>query len=132
MSIPEGVRVNPSHEWAKKEGEHFLIGITAHAVEQLGDLTFIDLPAEGDELSKGEQFGEIESVKAVSELNAPISGTVVAVNDGLADELAPVAESPFGTGEGGGWMIKIKPSDASEFDGLLDAAAYEKHAAEGQ
>jgi glycine cleavage system H protein len=127
MSIPEGVRVLPSHEWAKKDGDHFLIGITGHAVEQLGDLTFIDLPAEGDELTKGEQFGEIESVKAVSELNAPVSGKVIAVNDGLADELGPVAESPFDAG----WMIKIEPSDASEFDGLLDAAAYETHTAEG-
>lgn len=127
MSVPEGVRVLASHEWAKKDGEVFLIGITGHAVEQLGDLTFIDLPAEGDEVTQGEQFGEIESVKAVSELNAPVSGTVIAVNEGLADELGPVASDPFGAG----WMIKIQPTDPSQFDALLDAAAYEKHAAEG-
>ncbi|MHC5021021.1 MAG: glycine cleavage system protein GcvH [Planctomycetota bacterium] len=110
MSVPEGVRVLESHEWAKKDGDVFLIGITAHAVEQLGDLTFIDLPAEGDEVSKGEQWGEIESVKAVSELNAPVGGKVVAVNEGLADDLAPVASDPFGAG----WMIKIEPKHAAE------------------
>lgn len=127
MPVPDGYRVMESHEWAKADGDVVLVGITDHAVEQLGDLTFVDLPAVGDELKKGEQFGEIESVKAVSELYAPCSGTVAAVNDGLADELGPVTEDPFGAG----WMIKITPTDVSELDGLLDAAAYEKHAAEG-
>jgi len=126
MPVPDGYRVQASHEWAKPDGDVVLVGITAHAVEQLGDLTFVDLPAAGDEVVKGEQFGEIESVKAVSELFSPCSGTVAAVNEGLADELGPVTTDPFGEG----WMLRITPTDLTELDGLLDPAAYEQQAGE--
>jgi glycine cleavage system H protein len=127
MPVPEGYRVMESHEWAKPEAEVVLVGITDHAVEQLGDLTFIDLPAAGDTVTKGEQWGEIESVKAVSELLAPCSGAVAAVNNGLADDLGPVTSDPFGSG----WMIRITPTDIAELEGLLDPVAYKQHTAEG-
>jgi glycine cleavage system H protein len=130
MGVPDGYRVAESHEWAKVEGDLVLVGITDHAVEQLGDLTFIDLPAVGDDVIKGEQFGEIESVKAVSELYAPCSGVVTEVNSDLSDDLSGVAEDPFSEDDRG-WMSKITPSNTDELDHLLEPDAYEKHASEG-
>lgn len=130
MPVPAGYRVMESHEWARVDGGVVVVGITDHAVEQLGDLTFVDLPKPGDTLAKGAQFGEIESVKAVSELYAPCSGTVAAVNTALADDLSGVAEDPFDQ-QGRGWMLRITPSNLKELDGLLDAKRYEAHIAEG-
>lgn len=120
--IPNDRRYLESHEWAKPEGRLVAIGITDFAVKHLTDLVFIDLPAVGDQVQKGERFGEIESVKAVSDLNAPISGEVVEVNEALKDNLDKVADDPFGEG----WMIRIQPSNAAEVNDLLDAAAYQR------
>lgn len=113
-----------SHEWAKVEGDLVVIGITDFAVKHLTDLVFIDLPETGDQLTRGERFGEIESVKAVSDLNAPVSGEVVEVNDGLQDALDTVTNDPFEAG----WMIKVRPDpDASaQLEQMLDAEQYQK------
>lgn len=118
--IPDDLRYTKDHEWARKEGGHVVVGITAHAVEQLGDITLVTLPEVGTEVAKGDAFGDIDSVKAVSELFAPISGKIVAKNDDLDASPELVNESPYGKG----WLVKIEPSNASELDELLDAAAY--------
>ncbi len=119
---PTNCRYLESHEWARKDGDLVVIGITDFAVKHLTDLVFIDLPEVGEKMTKGERFGEIESVKAVSDLNSPISGDIVEVNSDLADNLDRIASDPFGEG----WMVKVRPSSANALDGLLDAAAYEK------
>lgn len=125
MSAPSDRKYQESHEWAMEEGDMVVVGISDVAIQHLSDLVFIDLPAAGIEFSKGDAFGEIESVKAVSELLAPVSGVVAEVNEDIADALETLAEDPFGKG----WLIKLKPSDASEYASLLDAAAYDEHAA---
>ncbi len=111
-----------SHEWAKLDGDTVTIGITDFAVEQLGELVYLDLPSTGDSVAKGDAFGEVESVKAVSDLNSPVDGEIVEVNDGLADELDALQNAPME----GGWLIKVRVSGADAVDGLLDAAAYEE------
>lgn len=110
-----------SHEWARLQGDVATVGITDFAIEQLGELVYLDLPAVGRKLERGESFGEVESVKAVSDVNSPVAGEVVAVNDELPDDLSTLQHDPFS----GGWLIKIKV-DGSALDGLLDAAAYEQ------
>lgn len=110
-----------SHEWARLQGNVATIGITDFAVEQLGELVYLDLPAVGRSLARGESFGEVESVKAVSDLNSPVAGQVIEVNAPLTDNLGPLQSAPFA----GGWLIKVKVADGA-LDGLLDAAAYEK------
>ncbi len=112
-----------SHEWVSVEGDIATIGISEFAVKQLTDLVYIELPAEGDSFDAGTQFGEVESVKAVSDLYSPVAGEVVEVNDGLADDLALLSEDPYGKG----WMIKLKISDVAGLNNLLDAAAYKTH-----
>ena len=119
MSNPTDLLYNKSHEWVRVEGDEAVIGITHFAQEALGDITYVDLPAVGDSLSAGEEFGSIESVKAASELYAPASGEVVAVNDALGDAPELVNKDAFGEG----WMLRIKLDGAPE--GLLDASAYE-------
>jgi glycine cleavage system H protein len=124
---PDDRRYAVSHEWARPEGEPaegttVTIGISDFAVEQLTDLVYIDLPSVGDTIVRGEVFGEIESVKAVSELYAPISGEVLEVHEGLEDQLDRVAEDPFGDG----WFMKIGMTTPADFDSLLTAADYEK------
>jgi glycine cleavage system H protein len=117
-----------SHEWAKKnEDGSISVGITDVAVEHLSDLVFLDLPELGKVVEKEQPFGEIESVKAVSELLAPVSGEVINVNEDLADNLDQLAGSPFEEG----WMIKIKPKNETQFDQLLSAEDYDKVAQEG-
>ena len=113
-----------THEWAKVEGEQVIIGITDFAVEALSDLTHVDLPEVGDAITKGEPFGEIESVKTVSDLFAPVSGEVVAVNEKLVEEedFDVLTNSAFEDG----WLIKVKPTNLAELDDALDAAAYEE------
>jgi glycine cleavage system H protein len=123
MSNPSDLKYTDDHEWVRIEGDVATVGITAHAAQTLSDLVFIDLPEVGDDLSSGTSFGEIESVKAVSDLNAPLDGEVVEVNDELADNLADVAADPYGKG----WMVKIKFSGTT--DSMMDAAAYEAHVA---
>ncbi|MBI2895503.1 MAG: glycine cleavage system protein GcvH, partial [Deltaproteobacteria bacterium] len=110
------------HEWARTKGDTLVVGITAFAIEQLGDVTLVDLPAVGTVIERGKAFGVVESVKSVSDLFAPVSGTVTAQNALLASKPELVNEAPYGAG----WMIELRPSDPSEVAGLLDAAAYSK------
>ncbi len=114
-----------SHEWVALDGNLATVGITDFAVKQLTDLVHIELPKAGRVLRAGESFGEVESVKAVSDLYAPVAGEIAAVNDALADDLAILSSDPFGKG----WMIKVKVADRSALSGLLDRAAYEAHCA---
>jgi len=119
---PDDRKYQKSHEWAMIEGDTVLIGISDFAVEALTDLVFIDLPEIGATLAKGDEFGEIESVKAVSSLYAPMGGEVVDVHSDLADNLDLLSSDAFGAG----WMIKLKISDPAEHDSLLSAADYQK------
>ena len=123
VNVPGDRKYTTDHEWAKKEGDGGVrIGITAFAVEQLGDITLVDLPKVGEKVEVGKSFGTVESVKTLSDLFAPISGVVVAVNEALTNQPELVNEGTYDTG----WMIVITPSDAA-FDALLDAPAYDKH-----
>ena len=118
---PNDLLYTKDHEWARIEGKVATVGITRFAVDQLGDVTQVDLPKEGEMLKQGDVFGSVESVKAVSDLFAPLSGKVVKVNSPLADSPEYVNEDPYDEG----WMIQIAISDAKELDGLLDATAYQ-------
>lgn len=115
-------RMLETHEWARLEGKTAVIGLTPYAVEQLGDVVYVELPEEGAQLAKGDQFGEIESVKAASELFAPMSGKVVAANNSLEDNYDKIAEDPFGDG----WLVKIEVQEPGEFMQLLAKEDYEK------
>jgi glycine cleavage system H protein len=117
-----------SHEWAKPEGDLYVIGVSDYAQNQLGDVVFVELPAIGKDVTAGKAFGVVESVKAASDLNAPISGKVVAVNETLANDPALVNKDAFG----GGWLIKVKPSNPTELAKLLDAAVYQKKIEAGE
>jgi glycine cleavage system H protein len=110
-----------SHEWAKLDGNIVTVGISDFAVEQLGELVYLDLPDTGATLSAGEAFGEVESVKAVSDLNCPVAGEVVEVNSDLADNLEDLQNNPFE----GGWLMKVR-IEGDSLDGMLDLAAYEE------
>ena len=120
MEFPEDLRYTREHEWARKKGNAFVVGITDFAQEQLGDVVYVELPDVGDPVKKGESFGVVESTKAVSELFSPLSGKVVEVNDPLADAPETVNEDPYEEG----WMIVIEPSDPKELEALMDAKAY--------
>ena len=120
---PDNRRYTSSHEWALLENGLVVVGLTDHAVQELSDLVFIDLPEDGAKVTAGTPFGEIESVKAVSELNTPASGTVVEVNREIEDSLDTIVESPYEEG----WLIKIRPSDKGELDGLMSGADYAKY-----
>jgi glycine cleavage system H protein len=124
--IPKELRYTKDHEWARKSGDLIEVGITRYAVSQLGDVTLVDLPAVGRLLDARGPFGDIESVKTVSELYAPVAGEVVEVNEKLKDQPELVNESCYEAG----WMIRIKPSALAEFDALLDASAYETYVGE--
>ncbi|MEE2856387.1 MAG: glycine cleavage system protein GcvH [Planctomycetota bacterium] len=120
--IPSDRSYLSSHEWAMPTDDGLVVvGISEHAAQELGELVFIELPEKGDEVQYDSQFGEIESVKAVSELNSPVSGKVVEVNTALSDSQDAISESPFADG----WMIKVAPADDSGLTKLLDASAYE-------
>lgn len=121
MAEQEGLKYSKSHEWARVEGDIVTIGITEHAEEELGDVALLLPPEVGRVLQAGEKFGEIESIKAVSDLYAPVSGEVVAVNEDLATAPEKVNDDPFGDG----WMIQIKMTNPADLDNLLDKAAYE-------
>lgn len=122
MSIPVELRYTKEHEWVKVEGNKVTVGITDFAQNELGDIVFVELPEVGDTVTLNDSFGNVESVKTVSELYSPVSGTVVEVNEELADTPELVNESPYE----GAWMIVVEISDASELDALLDAKAYEE------
>jgi glycine cleavage system H protein len=121
---PQKARYTKTHEWVLVEGDTATIGITDFAVEHLGDLVFVSLPDVGRALKAGEVAAEVESVKAVGEVYAPITGTVAAANTGLSDDQSPLAKDPFGRG----WLFKLKVK-AGAADGLMDLAAYEKQLA---
>lgn len=121
MSLPQDLKYSEDHEWIKVDGNTATIGITDFAQSELGDIVFVELPEEGDDISTGDSFGSVESVKTVSELYAPVSGKVVAINEELEDSPELVNENPYE----GAWMLKVEISDAGELDNLLDAAAYQ-------
>src|ERR1700729_1505223 len=125
MSYPTDRKYTKEHEWVQASGGTAAIGITAYAQESLGDIVFVELPKVGAELSAGKTFGTVESVKAVSDLYAPASGTVTEVNGDLATSPEKVNQDPHGS-----WMVKITLKNAGELDGLLSAADYEKFVAE--
>jgi glycine cleavage system H protein len=119
-TIPADLRYAASHEWARLEADGSVtVGISDHAQEALGDVVFIELPEIGTSLSAGQEAGVVESVKAASDIYAPVGGEVIAINQALADSPESVNSDPYGS-----WFFRLKPSDASELDGLLDAAAY--------
>lgn len=124
-TFPADLRYTQDHEWLRAQGTNWRVGITQFAVDQLGDITLVDLPKEGDLVTKGQRFGTIESVKSVSDLYAPVSGRVVAINPALKDKPELVNSEPYA----GGWMIEVEPSEKVELDELLDPAAYTKHVA---
>ncbi|HWH49216.1 MAG TPA: glycine cleavage system protein GcvH [Burkholderiales bacterium] len=122
MSIPANLKYSDSHEWARRESDGTVtVGITHHAQDLLGDLVFVETPALGRKLNKGEECGVVESVKAASDIYAPISGEVVAVNGDLESAPEKINESAYDA-----WMFRLKPSNAAELEALLDAAAYQK------
>jgi glycine cleavage system H protein len=121
MNLPTDCKYTPEHEWVRS-GDTVTVGITDHAQAQLGDVVFVDLPAVGKVVSKGDTFGTVESVKAVSDLFAPLSGEVTEVNTALVDSPEAVNADPYSAG----WMIKLKPSNSSELAGLLSPADYQK------
>lgn len=120
MQVPTDLKYSEEHEWAKREGSKVTIGMTDFAQAELGDIVFVELPEVGDSLAAGEPFGSVESVKTVSELYAPVSGKVVAVNSLLVDSPGKVNESPYGEG----WMVTVELTDESDWDGLWSAEQY--------
>jgi glycine cleavage system H protein len=124
--VPSDLRYTKDHEWVRVEGDTATIGVTEFAANQLGDVVFVDLPEVGRKVDQFATFGVVESVKAVSDLYAPVSGEVVAVNGDLGSKPELVNSDPFG----GGWMIRVKVGDAAQLGELLDAAGYEKLTAE--
>ena len=118
---PADLRYDKEHEWVRVEDDTAVIGISDYAQDQLGEVVYVDLPSVGDDLVAGETFGEIESVKSVSELYAPVSGTVVEVNDDLDGAPETINSDPYG----GGWMVKVRMGDPAEADGLMSADDYE-------
>lgn len=126
-SVPAELKYTRDHEWAKQEGPRVRVGITAYAQEQLGDVVFVELPKTGTKVTAKKAFGVVESVKAVSDLFAPISGEVVDVNADLPNAPETVNQDPYGRG----WMILIAPSSASDWDALLSHTQYEEFLAQG-
>jgi glycine cleavage system H protein len=120
FEYPEDLKYLDSHEYARLDGEIATIGITAFAVDQLGDIVFLELPDVGDALEKGETFGTVESVKAVEDLVAPLSGTVIERNEALIEAPEQLADDPYGDG----WMLKVRIDDSDELDDALSAADY--------
>jgi len=120
-SYPDDLLYHPEHDWARVKGEDATFGITWYAQDQLGEVVFCDPPALGTQLKQNEAYTEIESVKAVSDVFAPLSGEVVAVNDALSDKPETINADPYGDG----WLVKVRLSDPSETGSLMDAAAYE-------
>jgi len=120
VNLPEDVRYTKDHEWARKKGETFQLGVSDFAQDQLGDIVFVELPEVGDRFETGDEFGTVESVKAVSELFMPLGGEVVTINEALEDAPELVNTAPYTDG----WMLEIKASDPSEYDQMMDHAAY--------
>jgi glycine cleavage system H protein len=125
--VPGDLRYTKEHEWVRVDGDEAVIGITQFAADQLGDIVFVELPAAGKALDLHATFGVVESVKAVSDLFAPVAGEVTATNDALAGSPELVNSDPYGEG----WMLRLRLADPAQVEGLLDAAAYEQLVSEG-
>jgi glycine cleavage system H protein len=125
--VPSDLRYTKDHEWVRVDGAEAVIGITAYAADQLGDIVFVELPDVGKALDQFAAFGVVESVKAVSDLFAPVGGEVVSINDGLVGKPEVVNSDPYGAG----WMVRVKLADPSQVDELLDGAAYDALIAAG-
>lgn len=121
MNVPDGLRYSQDHEWVRVEGDVATVGITDYAQDALGDVVYVDPPMVGSALSAGDSFGEVESTKSVSELYAPISGTVASINDELETEPEKLNADPYGDG----WICTVTMSDTGELDTLMDAEAYQ-------
>ena len=121
-NIPQDCRYTKEHEWAKQDGDDLIIGITDHAQAQLGDIVFLELPETGTSLDAEQAFGVVESVKAVSDLFAPLAGEVSGVNDALVDAPEAINEDAYGS-----WLVRIKPSNAGDWDTLMSADDYAKY-----
>lgn len=121
MQVPQQFRYSSDHEWVSVSGNRAKVGITDYAQDALGDVVYVQVPSVGDTVSAGQSFGEVESTKSVSDVYAPVSGTVVAVNEALSGTPELLNSDPYGDG----WLCEIEMSDASQVDGLLDAAAYQ-------
>jgi glycine cleavage system H protein len=128
MECPEDLKYSREHEWVLVEGSVATVGITDFAQEQLGDVVFVELPAVGDKVTKDEAMGVVESVKAVSDIYAPLTGTVLEVNDDLPDSPEMINEDPYGDG----WIVKIEVGDPTDLDDLLASDAYESYVSEQQ
>lgn len=124
--VPTDLKYTKEHEWVKREGDLAVVGITDHAQDALGDVVYVELPEVGDTITMDETFGVVESVKAASDLFAPLSGEVIEINEALEEAPELVNEDPYGEA----WMLKIRLFDESEWDKLLDAAAYNEEIAE--
>lgn len=122
MNFPTNVKYTSEHEWIRVEGEEAYVGITDYAQDQLGDIVFVDVTAEGETLKQGEVFGTIEVVKTVSDLFLPVGGEVLEINPALEENPELVNKDPYGDG----WLIRIRPTDLSQLDGLMDAEAYKQ------
>ena len=121
-SYPDDLRYHPEHDWARIEGDTATFGVTWYAQDALGEVVFYEPPEVGKEVRKGEAYAEVESVKAVSDVYAPLSGEVTEVNSALAENPENINQDPYGDG----WMVKVKLSDPSDAEALMDAAAYKK------
>jgi glycine cleavage system H protein len=121
-SYPDELKYHEEHDWARIEGEEATFGITWYAQDALGEVVFFDPPATGTQVSKDQSYAEVESVKAVSDVFAPLSGEIVAVNDELSESPEKINEDPYGDG----WLVRVRMSDSSELDSLMDADAYRK------
>ena len=119
LHLPDDIRYTDEHEWARITGDTARIGVSDYAQDQLGDIVFVELPAVGDTIARGEVFGTLESVKAVSELYLPLSGEVVAVNTALTDAPELINQDPYAA-----WIVEVRSTNAGEYDQLLSAAAY--------
>jgi glycine cleavage system H protein len=123
MASPADCKYTKDHEWVRLDGESAVVGITDYAQQELGDVVFVELPSPGATVQQGESFGVVESVKAASDLFAPLSGEVLATNDALTDNPDLVNKVPFGDG----WMLRLKPTDPAQLDALMDAATYDSY-----
>jgi glycine cleavage system H protein len=126
-SYPEELRYHPEHDWARIDGDSAALGITWYAQDALGEVVFFEPPEVGAELTKDKPYAEVESVKAVSDVYAPLSGDITEVNDAVSERPETINEDPYGAG----WLVKVKLSDPSEAGGLLDAAGYRRLLEEG-
>lgn len=120
MEVPLGLRYTQDHEWFRSDGAESVVGVTAHAADELGDVVFVELPAIGRHMAARQVFGVIESVKTASDLYCPVAGEIIAVNDALTGSPELVNSDPYGDG----WMVRLRPDDPAEAETLLDAAAY--------